>query len=61
MPRALLLELKRYKDTVRCAEIGAVDHWTLSTTTDANLDYAFVEKALFSTPLRDYEKSTEYN
>ena len=34
------------------------DPRTLSTTTDANLDCAFVEKALF-TPILDCEKSTE--
>ena len=33
---------------------------TPSTTTDANLDCAFVENALF-TPILDFEKSTEYN
>ena len=32
---------------------------TSSTTTDANLDYAFVKNALFYTPILDYEKPTE--
>ena len=48
-PRALLPELPIYKDTVRfaCARRGGPR--TLSTTTDTNLDCAFVENALFYT------------
>ena len=47
-PRALLPELQRYKDTVRCAALGAEVRGprTPSRTTDANLDCAFVENAL---------------
>ena len=45
LPRALLPELQRYKDTVRGAVLGE----EVSTTTDANLDSAFVENALFLT------------
>ena len=43
-PRALLPELQRYKDTVRCAALGAEvpEH----RQTCANLDCAFVENAL---------------
>ena len=40
MPPALLRELQRYKDTTRYA---ALDAEVLSTTIDANLDWAFVE------------------
>ena len=46
-PRALLPELQRYKDTVRCAALGRGGPTTPSTTTDANLECAFVENALF--------------
>ena len=46
-PRALLPELQRYKDTVRCVVLRCGGPKTLSTTTVANLDCAFVENALF--------------
>ena len=49
-PLALLLELLRYKDTVRCP--GA------QRPQDTDLDYAFVENAFF-TLILDCEKSTE--
>ena len=50
-PRALLPELQRYKDTVRCAVLGAEVPGLRqdSRTTDSNLDGAFVENALFYT------------
>ena len=44
-PRALLPELQRIKDTVRCALLGA--EVPVSRTIDANLDCAFVENAFF--------------
>ena len=47
-PWVLLPELQRYKDTVRCARLGAR---APSTTTDAILNCAFVENALFYTDL----------
>ena len=43
LPYALLPELKRYKDIVRCVALGVE---VLSRTSDANLDCAFVENAL---------------
>ena len=46
-PCALLLELQRNKDNVCLAVRGGPR--TPSTTTDANLDRAFVENALFYT------------
>ena len=46
-PRALLPELQRYKDTVQMCRARRGGPRTPSTTTDANLDCAFVEKALF--------------
>ena len=56
----LVLELHRYKDTVRggalVLALGGLR--TLSGTTDATLDCAFVENALF-TPTLVCEKSTE--
>ena len=48
-PRALLPELPIYKDTVRFACARRVGPRTQSLTTDANLDCAFVENALFYT------------
>ena len=48
MPRALLIEPQINKDTVRCATLGRAP-WTPSKTSDANLDFAFVENALFFT------------
>ena len=48
-PRALLPELKRYKDTVRGGALGVEVPEHQPTTSDANLDCAFVEKALFYT------------
>ena len=45
-PCALLPEVQIYKDTVRCAALGAEVPGTPSRTTDANLDFAFVESAL---------------
>ena len=47
-PHALLLELQRNKDTVRCAPLGAELTGQLKTA-DANIDFAFVENALFYT------------
>ena len=44
-PRALLSELQRKKDTVKCAAIG-VDVPGHSKSADANLDCAFVENTL---------------
>ena len=55
-PRALLPELQRYKEC-RARRGGPR---TPSTITDANLDCAFVENALF-TPILDFEKLTEQN
>ena len=46
-PCALLTELQRYKDTIRCAALWRGGPRTPSTTTDANLDCAFDENALF--------------
>ena len=48
-PHALLPELQRYKDTDRCSALGRGGPRTSSTTTDANLDCASVEKALSNT------------
>ena len=44
-PRALLLELQRYKDTLRCATLARVPR-TSSKTIGANFNYAFVETSL---------------
>ena len=44
-PRALLLELQRYKDTLRCATLARVPR-TSSKTIGANFNYAFVENPL---------------
>ena len=57
-PRALLPELQRYKDTVRCAALGAEVPGYRTRTTDANLDSAFDENTFFIQIL-DYEKATE--
>ena len=43
-PRALLPELQRYKDTVRCVALGA--EVPGQRTTNANLVHAFVENKL---------------
>ena len=45
-PRALLPELQRYKDIIKCVALGARVPRTQSRTIDANLDCAFVENAL---------------
>ena len=46
--RLVLPELQRHKDSIRCVELGAeVPGYLPSTTTDANLDCAFVENAPF--------------
>ena len=42
LPRALLPELQRYKDTVRCAVLGAEVPGPRQKA-DTNLDSAFVE------------------
>ena len=51
LPGALLLGLNTYKDTVRCDALGSRHGGprTSSRTTDATLDCAFVENALFYT------------
>ena len=49
LPRALLPELQRYKDTVRCAALGVEIPGHRQQQTDANLDCAFVENALIYT------------
>ena len=50
LPRALLPELQRCKDTVCHARLGGPR--TPSTTTDANLECPFAENALFYTDPR---------
>ena len=49
--RALLPELQRYKDTVGFGALGVEVPEHQPKTSDANLDWAFVEKALFYTKL----------
>ena len=46
MPRKLLPELQRNKDTARYAALGAEGSRTASRTTDANLESASIEIAL---------------
>ena len=59
LPRALLPELPRYKETVRCGAIGEEVEGHRKISADANQDCAFVEYALFLKPILDFEKSTE--
>ena len=48
-PRPLLPELQRYKDSARCAALGAEVPGHRQQQLIANLVDAFVEKALFYT------------
>ena len=57
-PLALLLELQRYKDTVRCAVLGAVVPRHLQQQLTQTL-IVFLLKTYFLTPIPDSEKSTE--
>ena len=51
-------EIQGHRQVCRAGRGGTT---TLSTTTDANLDWAFVENTLFYAQILDCEKSTEYN
>ena len=51
-PRALLPELQRYKNNCQVWRARRGGPRTLSTTTDANLDCAFIENALLYTDPR---------
>ena len=46
-PHALLPELQRFRDIVRCAALGVGSLKTPSKTADATLDCAFGANALF--------------
>ena len=57
-PRALLPELQRYKDTVRCAALGA----EVPGHRQQQLTQTLIVRLLkthFFTPILDFEKSTE--
>ena len=59
-PRALLLELQRYKDTVRCAALGA----EVPGHRQKQLTQTLIVRLLkthFFTQILDCEKSTEYS
>ena len=58
LPRALLPDLQRSKDTDRCAALGAQRSQDSVKTADANLDCEFVEKAPI-TLILDFEGSTK--
>ena len=59
-PRALLPELQRYKDTVRCAALGAeVPGHRQEQLTQTLIVCLF--KTHFFTPILDCKKSTEFN
>ena len=57
-PRALLPELQRYKDTVRCAALGAEVQGHRQQQLTQTLIVRLL-KTHFFTPILDFEKSTE--
>ena len=59
-PRALLPELQRYKDTVRCAAQGAEVSGHHQQQLTQTLIVRLLKTHLFP-PILDCEKSTEYN
>ena len=60
LPRALLPELQRYKDTARCAALGAQVPGHRQQQLTQTLIVRLM-KTHFFTPILDCEKSTEYN
>ena len=59
-PRALLPELQRYKDTIRCGALGA----EVPGHRQQQLTQTLIVRLLkthFFTPILDFEKSTEKN
>ena len=59
-PRALLPELQRYKDTVRCAALGAEVPGHRQQQLTETLIVRLL-KTHFLTPILDFEKSTEHH
>ena len=57
-PRALLSELQRYKDTVRCATLGVEVPGHRQQQLTQTLIVRLLKTHLF-TPILDFEKSTE--
>ena len=60
LPRALLPELQRYKDTIRCAMLSA----EVSGHHQKQLTQTLIVRLLkshFLPPFLDFEESTEYN
>ena len=58
LPRALLPELQRYKDTVRCATLGAEVPGHRQQQLTQTLIVRLLKTHFFS-PVLDFEKSTE--
>ena len=58
-PRALLSELQRYKDTLRCDALGAEVPGHRQKQLTQTLIVRVFENALFYTLILDYKKSTE--
>ena len=59
-PRALLPELQRYKDTVRCAALGVEVPGHRQQQLTKTLIVRLLQMHFF-TPILDCEKPTEYN